>query len=464
MRCALDPEERMINNNQLMFDKYMMLQELGKGSSCTVFLVKHVSMDQDRALKLIPKSSAFSLSALSEAKLLSSLDHPSVPRIYDFEQDESFYYIVEDYIDGESLDSFLLRQKIISPGLFFNICEQLCDVFQYLHSHKPNPIIYRDLKPEHIIVCHNQIKLIDYGAASYVSKIGNNFNHYGNTDFSAPECFSDDTITEVSDIYSIGQLIKYILTFTSNDFSKKFKYIIPKATNSDKGLRFSNVSELYHEIKNINQICSQPHLYKKIAVLGSHRGCGTTHVAVAVTCELNNLGYNAAYIEVNDKGFFKTVHNTPNVFSQNNGFFYYKSFQGLPLYNEGIQFNFSNNIILLHDFGSDFSNEELVDMDLILYVCGGGFWNLNSIYENLPNNNASIKPLKVICNRCNKTEVAGIAAVLNCNVYHFPYDNDIFKSTNQKEVLTLKLLNIKGGLSPLEKLGNYLKNSIFHRK
>ena len=42
------------------------------------------------------------------------------------------------------------------------------------------PIIYRDLKPEHIIVCHNKLKLIDFGVSAYVIQDGNNFNHYGN--------------------------------------------------------------------------------------------------------------------------------------------------------------------------------------------------------------------------------------------------------------------------------------------
>ena len=194
-------------NIQFLFDKYELIKSLGSGSSGDVFLVRHVSMDQERALKQIPKNSTFSSSALSEARLLKSLEHPSIPHIYDFEEDESFYYIVEEYIDGETLDSFLLHQQLISPGLFFNICEQLCDVFIYLHSQIPVPVIYRDLKPEHIIVCQDQLKLIDFGVSSYVSKTGNNFNHYGNTEFSAPESFTHDTITTVADIYSIGQMV-----------------------------------------------------------------------------------------------------------------------------------------------------------------------------------------------------------------------------------------------------------------
>ena len=124
----------MKNTNHSLFDKYEMIKDLGTGSSGRVTLVRHISMDQERALKKVPKASAFAESALSEARLLKSLEHPSIPRIFDFEEDNAFYYIVEEYIDGETLDSFLLHQQLISPGLFFNICEQLCNVFIYLHT------------------------------------------------------------------------------------------------------------------------------------------------------------------------------------------------------------------------------------------------------------------------------------------------------------------------------------------
>lgn len=114
------------------------------------------------------------------------------------------------------------------PRFIFNICEQLCNVFIYLHTQISTPIIYRDLKPEHIIVCHNKLKLIDFGVSTYVTRKGNNFNHYGNIEFSAPECFTEDTITPAADIYSLGQLLQYILTFTPDSFSHKFQHIIQK--------------------------------------------------------------------------------------------------------------------------------------------------------------------------------------------------------------------------------------------
>ena len=80
----------MKNTNHSLFDKYEMIKDLGTGSSGSVTLVRHISMDQERALKKVPKASAFAESALSEARLLKSLEHPSIPRIFDFEEDDCF--------------------------------------------------------------------------------------------------------------------------------------------------------------------------------------------------------------------------------------------------------------------------------------------------------------------------------------------------------------------------------------
>ena len=57
------------------------------------------------------------------------------------------------------------------------------DITAVSYTHLSTPIIYRDLKPEHIIVCHNKLKLIDFGVSAYVIQAGNNFNHYGNIEF-----------------------------------------------------------------------------------------------------------------------------------------------------------------------------------------------------------------------------------------------------------------------------------------
>lgn len=153
--------------------KYRIISVLGSGSFGTVYLAEHLKLKIFRAIKCIPRNTAetssFSLDSgfPMEAELLKNLNHPGIPLIYDIDEDDDFIYMVEEYIQGESLDTFVLHPRDISPELILKIGIQLCDILDYLHHLSPYPILYQDLKPEHIILCGNQVKLIDFGIASF---------------------------------------------------------------------------------------------------------------------------------------------------------------------------------------------------------------------------------------------------------------------------------------------------------
>ena len=156
-------------------------------------------------MKLIPKTSINSRDTLiHEALLLKSLKHPAIPQVYDIEEDTQYYYLVEEFVEGESLEAFLSHQPKISLEFFLKISLQLCDIFSYLHTLTPIPVLYLDLKPEHIIVCGTQIKLIDFNVATFLSKSGNILHLFGNSDYSAPELLSGAAPSPISDIYSLG--------------------------------------------------------------------------------------------------------------------------------------------------------------------------------------------------------------------------------------------------------------------
>ncbi len=82
-----------------------------------------------------------------------------------------FYYIIEEYVEGESLEK-LLWNTSVSQEYMIQIGIQLCGIVSFLHSQKPFPVLHQDLKPSHIIVCGNQVKLIDFGIASYITSRG----------------------------------------------------------------------------------------------------------------------------------------------------------------------------------------------------------------------------------------------------------------------------------------------------
>ena len=76
------------NLKHILFDKYEVIRPLGSGSFSTVYLVRHISLDQERAIKIIPHDQVSSLSELSEVQLLKKINHPGIPQIYDIEKDE----------------------------------------------------------------------------------------------------------------------------------------------------------------------------------------------------------------------------------------------------------------------------------------------------------------------------------------------------------------------------------------
>jgi serine/threonine protein kinase len=102
-----------------------------------------------------------------EANILATLNHSAIPRIYDYFSEEDRSYLVIEYIHGKDLekvisdtDSFLSEEQVLTWAI------ELCDVLSFLHDHKPDPIIFRDMKPSNVMIDHNgDVKLIDFGIA-----------------------------------------------------------------------------------------------------------------------------------------------------------------------------------------------------------------------------------------------------------------------------------------------------------
>ena len=177
-------------NESILFGKYRILSVLGAGGSGTVYLAEHLKLKVYRAIKIIPKASEAITSQCLEASLLKNLNHPGIPVIYDIEEDSRFVYMIEEFIQGESLDTFVHRQSYISQELVISFGIRLCGILEYLHQSMPYPVLYQDLKPEHIILCGDQLKLVDFGIAAFFTGSDKHFQFFGTEEFAAPEVLS----------------------------------------------------------------------------------------------------------------------------------------------------------------------------------------------------------------------------------------------------------------------------------
>ena len=443
MRCVSTPKERMTNKNFILSGRYKLIRPLGKGQCGSVYLARQQSLEQYRAIKIFPKTTAQPLFAISEAQILKSVQHPGIPTIYDLEEDESFYYLVEEYVQGDSLEEFLLHHQSISQNLFLKFCEQLCDIFAYLHTLRPAPILYQDLKPEHIIVCGMQIKLIDFSVASFAASNGNDFKNFGNLDFSAPELSSAGPVSLSSDIYSIGKIMEYMMTFLDAASARTIQPIIQKSILAEPEQRYTSSQELYSALETTFDNTGGTHLRQTIAVIGSHSGCGTTHIAVSLVCALNALGQTAIYYEKNSTDTLrKAVCHMPHMWEQN-GCYYQGYFAGYPLYGEGVTVPEPATGITVHDYGHHIP-PTLSAADQVLFVCGGAPWHRfdTSLFLQFPTNIQ--KRLHIVANLCDRKSALYYAKRLDAPVFLYPYDTNPFGFGSDKRRFVDWLFHQKG--------------------
>jgi outer membrane protein assembly factor BamB/tRNA A-37 threonylcarbamoyl transferase component Bud32 len=147
-----------------------------------------------------------------EANILATVSHPSIPTIYDYFTLGTRSYLVMEFVEGDNLEIKLQQRK--AP---FNEEEviawaiALCDVLDYLHTHEPEPIIFRDIKPANVMITRrNQIRLVDFGIAK-TFQTGSKGTMIGTEGYSPPEQYRGEASPAV-DIYALGATLHHLLT------------------------------------------------------------------------------------------------------------------------------------------------------------------------------------------------------------------------------------------------------------
>jgi len=167
-----------------------------------------------------------------EASMLATLSHPAIPQVYDYFTLESRSYLVLEFITGQDLEMKLAETDVLfSESDIVQWALELCDVLSYLHSHKPRPIIFRDLKPSNIMLDeHNRIRLVDFGIAK-LFQVGEKGTMIGTEGYSPPEQYRG--IAEPrGDVYALGATLHHLLTRRDPRLEPPFSFKerpIPKA-------------------------------------------------------------------------------------------------------------------------------------------------------------------------------------------------------------------------------------------
>lgn len=203
--------------------RYRVLEKVGEGG----FGVTYKAQDLDQHNRLVAVKQ-INLSLLSPQKMieatdsynrevgyLSQLNHTNIPHYYDYFTDPSHWYVVMDYIEGETLEEKLQKarhgrfpmQQVLDIGI------ALCDVLGYLHAQHP-PIIFRDVKPANIMLTKTgRIYLIDFGIArQYTPGQKKDTAPLGSPGYAAPEQYGKAQTTAQTDIYGLGATLQTLLT------------------------------------------------------------------------------------------------------------------------------------------------------------------------------------------------------------------------------------------------------------
>jgi len=296
-------QQRRVENTQpeessgLLQERYRLLIQVGVGGFGVVYkaldtrfadhvvAIKQINLRGLSPQKMIEATDAFN----REVHILPVLKHPNLPRIYDHFTDADHWYLVMDFLEGQTLERYLesrLLQRSYSgtAGLLpleeiLALAFQLCDVLEYLHARQP-PIIFRDLKPANMMLNgRGRLFLIDFGIARlFTPGQARDTTPLGSPGYAAPEQYGKAQTTPRSDLYSLGALLHHLVTGddptetpfqfaplpeTSAPAMQQMDALIRRLVDVDSSQRPASAREVKAELQHVAYLAadSQPRIW-----------------------------------------------------------------------------------------------------------------------------------------------------------------------------------------------------------
>lgn len=224
--------ECMLGPGTVLQGRYRIEEMVGQGGMALVYSAYDLQFKLRVAVKQMAVASATAEmhdSILAqfeqEAQILRSLKHENIPRVYAFFEESSQYYLVMDFVDGHTLSDLMDPRADGTPARLPSLTDvldwgcQIASALDYLHGHRPQPVIYKDLKPSNVMLTPSgRIMLLDFGLARGIDLEGNNLTILkgaGTPGFSPPE--QRDTERSIQcdprvDLYALGATLYKLLT------------------------------------------------------------------------------------------------------------------------------------------------------------------------------------------------------------------------------------------------------------
>ncbi len=233
--------------------RYQVLSVLGSGGMATVFEAFHPILHQTVAIKLLAHrlvhQPGFSTQFQEEAKLMASLRHPNIVRVYDAAAGYGTYYIVMERLDGDDLDNLVKRDGPLRVAQARRTLLSACRALHYAHE---RGIVHRDVKPANMFrEASGHVKIVDFGVASagVVSRCNPDLPLLGSPEYAAPELLRGQHVDRRADVYSLGitafQLVTGKLPFPAAPITEAIAAQIGQDLPDPRALRPDLPDDLY---------------------------------------------------------------------------------------------------------------------------------------------------------------------------------------------------------------------------
>src|SRR4026207_993134 len=146
--------------------KYKILSTIGSGGFGTVYLAEDTWIDKKVGLKVPHKQGVDFGELLREPRLLATLNHPNIVTILTAEKQDHVFFIVMEFVQGETLESMIAREGALDPSIALAYTSQICNAVD--HAHHQN-ILHRDLRPANVLVSDTgMLKVADFGTSRFL--------------------------------------------------------------------------------------------------------------------------------------------------------------------------------------------------------------------------------------------------------------------------------------------------------
>ncbi len=267
--------DEILKTGTVLRDRYVIVKVLGEGNFGVVYQARDeqaAATPKRVAIKQMPMQTI--VECERQADLRALLVHPAVPRLYDYFAIEDYAYLVGELIVGRTLERVLADQEGFLPEpMVVGWAIQICDVLDYLHNHPSHPLVFRDMKPDNVMVDkRDRIHLTDFGLVrvypvGFFREEQPLYKHLwkglaiGTEGYSPPEQYQG-YVRPQSDIYALGATLHHLLTkrdprpelpfsFARNPVhlfnpgvSLDLEAVVMKAVDLDVNLRFASAREM----------------------------------------------------------------------------------------------------------------------------------------------------------------------------------------------------------------------------